>query len=302
MTIRAVVLGGGGMVGVAWEVGVIQGLAVSGVEVAGADILLGTSAGALVSGALCLGHSLDTIARRPEISGGANPIGDEMPATRIANPQDAAKGLEIFALWTRRAGSDPEARRRITELALQVESIPQSALLATIGGLIPDSPWPERLRVTAVDGESGEFVVFTKNNPAPLTEAVAASCAVPAIFHPITIDGRPYIDGGVHSTTSADTLIEDRPDQVLIIAPLAGEKVPGLGPVAIRALEQEREKLEDSGAQVYTIAPNAEDRAAFGADMMNVAAQPPSLEAGRIRGMNEASCLLERLGSFHAGS
>ena len=54
---RALVLGGGGNTGIAWEAGVLDGLADGGVDPADSDLIVGTSAGAIVGAYLALGHS-----------------------------------------------------------------------------------------------------------------------------------------------------------------------------------------------------------------------------------------------------
>ena len=45
---RALVLGGGGITGIAWETGLIAGLAALDIDLAAADVIIGTSAGSVV--------------------------------------------------------------------------------------------------------------------------------------------------------------------------------------------------------------------------------------------------------------
>src|ERR1700680_4535585 len=58
MTGRALVLGSGGVTGVAWELGVLAGLAAHGVDLTEADLVVGTSAGSVVGAQLTSGVSL----------------------------------------------------------------------------------------------------------------------------------------------------------------------------------------------------------------------------------------------------
>jgi predicted acylesterase/phospholipase RssA len=50
--------------------------------------------------------------------------------------------------------------------------------------------------------------------------AVAASCAIPAYFSPVQVDGVAYVDGGVHSPSNADVVARDRPDLVVVLSPM----------------------------------------------------------------------------------
>jgi NTE family protein len=58
MTRRALVLGGGGPVGIAWEVGLLAGLLEAGCDLRDADYVLGTSAGSFVGSQLAAGRDM----------------------------------------------------------------------------------------------------------------------------------------------------------------------------------------------------------------------------------------------------
>src|SRR6478609_2302313 len=62
MATRALVLGGGGPVGIAWESGLVAGLAQAGVDLGQADFTMGTSAGSFVGARLALGADPKTLA------------------------------------------------------------------------------------------------------------------------------------------------------------------------------------------------------------------------------------------------
>lgn len=72
--------------------------------------------------------------------------------------------------------------------------------------------------VTAVDIDSAERVVFGPgyHDDVPISEAVAASCAVPGVFRPFDIGGRYYVDGEVARTLSADIAVEAGANVVII--------------------------------------------------------------------------------------
>src|ERR687889_352761 len=75
-----------------------------------------------------------------------------------------------------------------------------------------DVDWDGRLRITAVEVESGRRVVLGAPGAPELsvTQAVLASCAIPGVFRPLKAGGRTYVDGGAWSPTNMDvTEVED---------------------------------------------------------------------------------------------
>ena len=190
MTQRALVLGGGGIVGIAWEAGVIAGLAERGVRLAQADEVIGTSAGSLVGAWLAGGRDFAAIAAD---AGGAPGRRRERrpPRPRSGDPRPHLPHLDGFE------SVGPEQARELGALALAAPTPPEDRSVAWFARELANASWPARLRVTAVDAESGELRVFDAKSDVPLERAVAASCCVPGIFAPVSIEGRRYVDGGV---------------------------------------------------------------------------------------------------------
>src|SRR5712692_8800109 len=144
MARAALVLGGGGITGAAWEIGVLAGLHAAGVDLTSADAVIGTSAGAIV-GAQIL------------------------------------SGVPIDELYSR------QFRARIGRAALRARTMPESERKRVISARLHSMSWPRRdLRITAIDAESGEFVVFKRDSGVDLVDAVAASCAIPLVYPPAT--------------------------------------------------------------------------------------------------------------------
>jgi NTE family protein len=135
------------------------------------------------------------------------------------------------------------------------------------------STWPDRdLRICAVRARNGRRVVFGAPG-APETDvgtAVAASCAIPAWFQPVTVDGRVYVDGGVHSHTNAGVVLRDRPDLVVVLSPMSVAPGAGLRPdlgvrLAMRqVLGREVRRLRAAGCTVVTLQPTRTDLAVMG--------------------------------------
>ena len=115
----------------------------------------------------------------------------------------ASMGLGAIARWvlvSMSSRDDATVRARIGRMALRARTgATVGERLAAIASRLPDREWPVRaqLLVTAVAADDGSFRVFDAGSGVPLLEAVAASCAVPLVWPPVPIQGRPYVDGGV---------------------------------------------------------------------------------------------------------
>ncbi|GAB2823337.1 patatin-like phospholipase family protein [Actinocorallia aurea] len=260
---RALVLAGGGVAGIGWEAGLVTGLRAAGVDLGEADLIIGTSAGSVVGAMVAQGTDLAT-----EISAVAAAEAEAAEAMDV----DMDKVMQAFALMYGDPGLDPqEARRRIGELALTVTG--DGARLAQIGERLPSQEWPDRdLRITAVDTADGAFQIWTKDAGVPLGLAVASSCAVPAVFPPVEIAGRRYMDGGVRSVSNADLAAGH--DQVVIIEPMA-HMTPR--PVL------EREIIALGDAKIAAIGPNQVSIELFGVDILDGRLWLPAFEAGRAQ-------------------
>jgi NTE family protein len=105
--------------------------------------------------------------------------------------------------------------------ALHARTVPESERRAAIAARVPGDAWPAaRLRIPAVNAATGEAVVFDNDSGVPLLDAVAASCAVPLVWPPMTVNGTRYVDGGVRSIANAD--LAAGYGRVVVIAPITG--------------------------------------------------------------------------------
>jgi NTE family protein len=276
---HGVVLGGGGVVGVAWEVGVLAALDDAGLApLDDAAAAVGTSAGSLVASHLLRGARLaDLVALQDEpIPAGSNP-----------SPEPDLEVLgELFNTWTKATTIDAEIARRVCELALRAPTISEDDLIALTTSNLPDGSWPDReLLVTAVACSTGRRVVWSSSSGVDLRPAVASSCSVPGLFPPVTVDQAAterYVDGGLWSGTNADLLLDRDLDAVVIIESMS--VINGqLGSLSKRTLDAEVTALEAAGVRVATISPSPA-YTDLGPHLMDPAHRVDGLDLGRADG------------------
>jgi NTE family protein len=264
---RALALGGGGVAGIAWETGVLFGLAEQGVDVRDADVILGTSAGSAVAAQITSGTSLAELYDRH-----ASPTGE---STELPVEFDLEKMVADWTGLLEATSPGAELRAAIGRYALAAPTVPERRRRAVIEARLPSHEWPDGdVRIVAVDAGTGEERVFTSADGANLVDVVAASCAVPGIWPPVNIDGRRYIDGGVRSSTSVDLLADE--DVVLVLAPV--EDLTVLDPAVDKASQKVLKRKK-----TLVIRPDEDSLAAFGANPLDPASARPSAQAGRAQ-------------------
>jgi NTE family protein len=296
MTSRALVLSGGGPVGIAWESGLLGGLAKAGLDLSKADFIMGTSAGSFVGARLAMGTTPEDLAAPFLAMDDAKPAA--LPAGAGDKAQPSASPPNTALLFRRMeqaqaAGKSPDTiRADIGAFALEADTIDEDAFIRSFGrwmSELPENAWPERgYACTAVDALTGAFHLWTKESGVGLARAVASSCSVPGIYPPVTIKGRRYIDGGMRSGSNADQAVGY--DRVVVIAIRAGADGP-LAERAKRILDSEIKVLTDAGAKALVVYPDAASIGAFGANMMDARQRPPAAKAGYAQGLAGAGAL-----------
>jgi NTE family protein len=265
MSESALVLGGGGITGIAWELWLLSGLVERGIDLTGADLVVGTSAGSVVGAQIATGVDVE----ERYAAQLAPPTGEL--AAAMGRGTMLRFGLAMIGRW------DPErVRARIGKLALATRTVPEAERIAVIAQRLPVHEWPERaLRIAAVDAHTGEFVALDRDAGVPLVEAVAASCAVPGIWPPVGTGGRRFIDGGVRSPANAD--LAAGCDRVVVLAPI----VRGLGPMV--GVAAQVAELRAAGAQVAVVSPDAAAVAAIGRNVLDPSRRAAAARAGRAQ-------------------
>lgn len=277
----ALVLGGGGVTGIAWETGLLKGLLDAGVDLTGADLVVGTSAGSIVGTQITTGSALTDLYERQTA---------EVAATE--RPPDLGKLMEMFAKRAEKAESGRPVERPTREVLAWIGSQARAARtryseesrLRVIASRLPVHEWPDRpLIVTAIDTGDGTFVTWERSAGVPLVQAVASSCAVPWVYPPVTIGRRRYMDGGVRSSTNAE--LASGHDQVVIVAPTGGME----GRAAL--LELEAAELRAAGSRVEVVVPDADALAAFGPNPLDPRQRVASARAGLAQAAAVAATL-----------
>jgi NTE family protein len=287
---RALVLAGGGVAGIAWELGVLRGLQDFdpdlAAQVIAADLVIGTSAGSAVAAQITSGTPLDDL-YQAQLSAESAEIEVEL---------DIAELLARFTAAMAGAASREEVQRNIGAMALDTRTVPEPVRLAAVAARLPVPSWPDRaMLLPAIDAQTGEMAVFTKDSGVSLVDAVAASCAVPGIWPPVSIGGRRYIDGGIRSATNADLAAGS--DRVLVVVPLPNTASPETaspgaassdgGADPFNQLPAETELL--APAQVLPVYADAASVAAFGTNPLSPATRGPAARAGRDVGRAAAA-------------
>ncbi len=270
-TERALVLGGGGVTGIAWGLGFLMGLLDENLDVRDADLMIGTSAGSSVAAQITSGAPLEQLyARQLEAS-----------SEQAADFDPAALGRQIQAIIAE-LGFDPlKVRQRLGHMALAAPSVPEAERRAIIASRLPNPHWPEqRLIIVAVDAHSGEARFFEHGSGAALTDAVAASCAVPLVWPPVTIGEHRYMDGGMRSATNADLAQGAGRVLVLSLMKLDAAQSPLPGEVTM---------LEQGGSAVKVVEPDAASVEAIGPNVLDPARRAETAQAGRRQGQRMAA-------------
>lgn len=295
---RAVVLGGGGPVGVAWELGLAAGLAAGGIDLAGADLVVGTSAGSIAGAIITSGE--DPAKLVAEIESVLTETAGAFGADQVSDTA-LAEFMDLTFAWGG-IGDDPTANaehtRRIGEFANAATTVDEDAFVGAIGTMLADRPWPEPFACTAVDTDTGEFKVWDAAAGVPLERGVASSCSVPGVYPPISIDGSRYMDGGARSALNVD--LAAGYDSAIVVSVTLLELPPGIDDPRIGAyLERERaaiDALRAGGTTVELIVPDLDFLmiSGMGMALMNFTVATAAAEAGTRLGKLEA----ERIAAF----
>lgn len=257
---RALVLGGGGVTGIAWMLGLLTGLQRAGVDLTTADTVIGTSAGSVVGAQVTSGQSLE------ELYAGQLEPADTAIGAQLGTAFLLQMGVRIVL-----PGSARTRRRRLGRGALRAHPGSAEHRVEVIRAGIGIDAWPERdLRVTAVEASTGRFRVLDRRAGVPVDYAVASSCSVPFVWPPVEYGGTRFIDGGMRSATNAD--LATGADRVVVLAPLTRGFSKDSRP--------DRQLARTGAAHTALVAPDAEALAAIGKNVLDAARRADAARTG----------------------
>jgi NTE family protein len=324
------VLGAGGVLGGSWLVGALHAIASeSDWDPGSAEYIVGTSAGSMIGALLACGvppwfmvaHSSgEDVEGLSDARGGAASTADRSAGATYRLDRS---GLALGPGSWRLAAASLARPYRYSPMAVVSGWLPR--------GLLSTEPLKDTIRracaeswaphpnywAMALDYRSGKRIAFGRADapPAELPDAVAASCAVPAFYRPVEIGGRPYIDGGVRSTSNLDVLRNEPLDLVLALNPMSSLHAGSARTVAERLafrmrqaagrrLGSEAKRLRAAGIEVILIQPTGHDLDAMGSNLMNSRRRNAVIQTA-VRTVTEhlnESGLAERLARLPPGS
>ncbi|MBF7023197.1 patatin-like phospholipase family protein [Staphylococcus kloosii] len=246
---KALVLGGGGITGIAWESGVLAGLIDSGILVNHADKILGSSAGSYVGSILANGQNMKTYY--------------EQLANKRDNADNAQLDPSLFELW-REAFVQGKTDEQVIGKYLGdiINKSPSTVSLEererSVRKRIGNVDWTPQLEITAINAKTGTLESFNETSGISLMEAVMASGAVPGIWPHVDMLGASWIDGGMISSTNARLMANYK--DIIILAPL--DQKQGLVP----SVYEDVETLK-TNSNVTLITPDQDSRNIIGTNI-----------------------------------
>jgi NTE family protein len=276
MTKLGLVLGGGGVVGISWEIGVLDALAADGVlDPSTAATIIGTSAGSVVGARIAAGHTLDALAKEQTAAPRRSGQG-------AAQAPDMSAVMQIFGKLMTATEMTTELAKEVGAAAMAAPTGSEDAWVASFETLLQlGDAWPDAdYRAIALSCRTGTRRAWTKDSGVPIARAVASSCAVPGLFPTVEIDGDRYTDGGAWSASNADLLADDGHDAVLFVGPIGGFLT------GTPQVQRELDALPTDRTLAVLPGPGF---AALQSKLMDPAYREPGLEAGRADGAAAAA-------------
>jgi NTE family protein len=294
----ALVLGGGGAAGNAWEIGIIAGLAEAGLDMTeSADLVIGTSAGATTAAQVRSGIPAAELLASV-LSAPVRPVGQHQeppPSLPMATVFERMRAIGAAAT------SAADLHRAMGAFGLESDSVLEPGAAqrrAIVAARLPHPEWPDKpMIVTALDAQTGELTAFDRDSGVDLVDAVTASTALPGLVPTVSINGRRYIDGGVRSPDNADLAAGHA--NVLVLSPLGGRSQTPQEAGQFEGLRRppdwgvdlasQVEALRKQGSHVEVITPDTGSRAAMSTNQMDPATRIPAARAGFAQGKQEAA-------------
>src|SRR5262245_2302128 len=273
---RALVLGGGGEYFIAWLLGFAHGLHAAGVSYELADVIVGTSAGAMVGSAVAadrlgfLRDDMDFFGLVPKL------LADLIP-TRASNPS------QVRAREVAEATHDASAAaiQSIGRGAMAARNPPIRNFQLMVDVLTLGSAWPSpRFHATTTDCYTGERIVLSQSSDVPVSHAVCASVSLPGVFGPTWIGDRLCMDGAMCATSTHVDLVAGAKRALVVALTDQSMRFSGIP----NDIAQELNYVQAAGTRTRLIAADPGK-----VHLLSAAEIEPALHAGHDRAVREAS-------------
>jgi NTE family protein len=234
-------LAGGGPLAAVYEIGALAaiGESIEGLDLNGADIYVGVSAGGILAAALANGitphqmcrlfiesdvDALDGQARfKPEIL--LRPAMAEFGKRARSVPGLLAASLFHYARQPASVLASFERMKEALPTGIfsgQAIELYLAAAFAHTGRSNDFRKLRHKLVIVATDLDSGKAIRFGAPgwDSTPISLAVQASAALPGLFPPVEINGRHFVDGALRKTMHASIALEAGVDLLLCVNPI----------------------------------------------------------------------------------
>lgn len=287
---RAVALGGGGEWFIAWMLGYANGLLEAGVDLAKADVTIGTSAGSLVGAAIKGGRLKEFTAALQQLGNDPGLANKELNISAGAPSQARAR-----TVMGQTDQITLETLQQIGRAAMAAHNAPDDKYIGSLQEILGLTAWPAGHYTTSTDCYTGESLIASGDSGVTIAQACAASSSLPGVNGPTWLGDRLCMDGGV-STSSTHAEMLEGAKTILIVAMFDFKAHPPqhVNPsfgIAERVnpgtAEREAAFLRSKGSTVHVAIANPDPTT----DFMDAATIGPAIVDGMARGKADASTL-----------
>lgn len=261
----ALVLGAGGLAGMAYHVGVLRALETFGFRPNECDLIIGTSAGAVIGGYLRKNYSVNDLYQMAVADSGRN-----MPKVLNRagnNPVESLPRLMGSLFVASQSLLKLNAERYANSL---LGKLPAGAFWLGDGKVKLEhdlgESWPkDKFWTVSQDLANGKRFVFGRDNEKAVNicDGVNASVAIPGIYPPFLFNGRFYVDGGAYSTSNLDLAVLGGYSSIVAVIPMAFDPLRPPNPTqrllrafAVKPLSRELHLAKQKSIRVSLFRPS----------------------------------------------
>lgn len=279
---RAIVLGGGSEYMSSFLVGYFHAMLSNGVDLRLADIVVGTSAGALLGSAL-LGSRLDLFSAEFNLLADYPKIMAKFVPTNKFSPSQK----RVMQMGINAKDGNPDTIQAIGHAAMAAKSIPQDKFETNIKVFLGDMKnIPPKMYITAIDCYTAERLVIAPDSDVSVITACSASASAPGVTGPTWVKDRVCMDGSIGSTeTHCDVVAGSKRALVIALADTIEQEKAGLRLNHLpNTILQEVKDLEAGGTKTKLVVIGMlPDRKSLSVVDPNIMA--PAIKYGYERGM-----------------